>query len=150
MGRTRVPRQRISDLSPGSKSSIKTNALQHMRSLAGPGARIHFTHLSASSSKALASVFSDSGDEAALAKGQAYQIDILQFMKDNGISMSMVCLLDPKAEQELSSEDGNGSFTHFLFGVRSYLCSVLILFLCFAQGILGTVDHEGSPTVHDS
>lgn len=34
-----------------------------------------------------------------------------------GLSVNDVCLLDPKAELELSPEDGDGRFKWFLFGV---------------------------------
>ena len=112
-----------------------------MRTLAGPGARIHFTHLSASSSQALASVFSDAPGDAPklLAKGEAYQIDILQFMKDNNIALENVCLLDPKAEQELSPEDGNGTFTHFLFGV----CLDSTQNICHIRSHSHVISHTG-------
>ena len=42
----------------------------------------------------------------------------MDLMKNSGISINKVCLLDPKAEQELSPEDGD-SFEWFLFGVRN-------------------------------
>jgi len=35
---------------------------------------------------------------------------------NNSIAMDRVCLLDPKAEQELRPEDGDGRFQWFLFG----------------------------------
>ena len=38
-------------------------------------------------------------------------------MKQAGVSLDKVCLLDPKAEKELSPEDGDGRFEWFLFGV---------------------------------
>jgi ribosome biogenesis SPOUT family RNA methylase Rps3 len=48
---------------------------------------------------------------------------VLDLIKDNdaaggtGKRLERVCLLDPKAEQELSPEDGDGRFEYFLFGV---------------------------------
>lgn len=38
-------------------------------------------------------------------------------MKKNNIPLDKVCLLDPRAESELSPEDGDGRFSWFLFGV---------------------------------
>lgn len=48
-------------------------------------------------------------------------------MKKADVPLEKVCLLDPKAPQELSPEDGDGRFVWFLFGVsfpsRSISCS---------------------------
>lgn len=44
------------------------------------------------------------------------------------LRLANVCLLDPKAETELSPEDGDGRFAGFLFGVSGSLnvrCIVL-------------------------
>ena len=89
-----------------------------MRSLAGPSAQIHFTSLSTSSVKALESVFQDRGFPS-LAKADAHRTGVLDLMKRSNVSLDRVCLLDPKAEKELSPEDGEGTFDWFLFGVRT-------------------------------
>ncbi|KAF5340460.1 hypothetical protein D9758_013572 [Tetrapyrgos nigripes] len=45
---------------------------------------------------------------------------ILDLIKEClGGSLEKVCLLDPKAEKELSPEEGEGRFEWFLFGVSS-------------------------------
>lgn len=44
---------------------------------------------------------------------------MLQLMDRSNVPLGRVCLLDPKAEQELAPEDGEGNFDWFLFGVRS-------------------------------
>jgi hypothetical protein len=48
---------------------------------------------------------------------------MIDLIKDGGsdTNIEKVCLLDPKAEQELSPDDGDGRFEYFLFGVRSSL-----------------------------
>ncbi|TDL27930.1 DUF431-domain-containing protein [Rickenella mellea] len=88
---------------------------RHMRTLAGPDARVLFTHLSQSSSKSLSNVFSDDSSTS-LASASAYQIGVLELMKQNNIPLNKVCLLDPKAEKELAPVDGDGEFEWFLFG----------------------------------
>jgi len=91
-----------------------------MRTLAGRNAHVHFTHLSNSSSQSLTAVFQTSG--SGLAQASCHVYGILDLMKDNaGLGREKVCLLDPKAEQELSPEDGDGRFEFFLFGVRFLL-----------------------------
>jgi hypothetical protein len=40
-------------------------------------------------------------------------------MKEHNIPLERVCLLDPRAEQEISPEDGDGRFSWFLFGVST-------------------------------
>lgn len=94
-----------------------------MRSLAGPDAQVHFTHLSQASSATLQSLFTDAENaspepkEHLLAKASSHTHGVLELMKNNGIPVDRVCLLDPKAPQELSPEDGDGRFDCFLFGV---------------------------------
>lgn len=88
----------------------------HMRTLAGPGARVHFTHLSQSSCKTLGSLFASRGDRTQLADASAHQESVMDLMKASGVPLEKVCLLDPKAERELSPEDGDGRFEWFLFG----------------------------------
>lgn len=45
-------------------------------------------------------------------------MSVLDLMKSHTVPLHRVCLLDPKAHQELSPEDGEGNFDWFLFGVR--------------------------------
>ena len=101
-----------------------------MRSLAGPGGQIHFTHLSEASSSTLQSLFTDRADASSepesslLAKASSHTRGVLELMKSDGIPIDRVCLLDPKAPKELSPEDGDGRFDWFLFGV-SLVCKSL-------------------------
>lgn len=44
----------------------------------------------------------------------------MDLMKQAGIPLEKVCLLDPKAEKELAPEDGDGRFQWFLFGVCGF------------------------------
>ncbi|TFK68979.1 DUF431-domain-containing protein [Pluteus cervinus] len=96
----------------------------HMRTLAGQTGEVHFTHLSKSSCDGLlkSPVFQHpSSSEFTQAKSQVagafvHQIGVLELMKENGVSISEVCLLDPKAEESLKPEDGKGAFKWFLFG----------------------------------
>ncbi|RPD61719.1 DUF431-domain-containing protein [Lentinus tigrinus ALCF2SS1-7] len=87
----------------------------HMRSLAGPGVTVHFTHLSPGSCSTLSSLFSQ---DAAPSRADAFahQKSVMQLMEEKGVSLDKVCLLDPKAEKELAPEDGDGRFEWFLFG----------------------------------
>ena len=89
-----------------------------MRTLAGTGAAVHFTHLSQGSASTLASLFVDPADAPhARASAYAHQKTVLELMEEKGIPLEKVCLLDPKAERELAPEDGDGRFEWFLFGV---------------------------------
>jgi len=89
-----------------------------MRTLAGPNAHLHFTHLSKSSCGSLSSAFTDaSSGESPLAQASCHQEGVLDLMQKSGVSLAQVCLLDPKAERILSPEDGDGRFAWFLFGV---------------------------------
>jgi ribosome biogenesis SPOUT family RNA methylase Rps3 len=95
-----------------------------MRTFAGPDSQVHFTHLSRASSDSLSIAFAQSDtDSAAAASGKAkavcHSAGVLELMKDRGVPLSKVCLLDPKAEKALSPEDGDGEFEWFLFGVRT-------------------------------
>ncbi len=87
-----------------------------MRTLAGPGAHIHFTSLSKLSAAFLSREFQQNSEP--LANVQCYQQGILDLIKSRGVSLDRVCLLDPKAERGLSPEDGGERFDWFLFGVR--------------------------------
>ena len=93
-----------------------------MRTLAGPGAEVHFTHLSPGSCRTLSSLFEQ--DEAAnvveKAKGDVHGQSVMELMAARGVLLEKVCLLDPKAEKELAPEDGDGQFEWFLFGVRAH------------------------------
>jgi len=88
----------------------------HMCMLGGPEAQIHFTHLSKSSSTSLARSFDDSTGSKSIAQAFVHNISVLDLMKESSIPSDKVCLLDPKAEEELSVDDGDGRFEWFLFG----------------------------------
>ncbi|KAF8627284.1 hypothetical protein AX17_006329 [Amanita inopinata Kibby_2008] len=95
----------------------------HMRTLAGPNAHIHFTHLSVGSCKWLEKKFEggDScNDDATVAKVSVHREGVMELLESKGgqlsTSIERVCLLDPKAEEELKPEDGDGRFDCFLFG----------------------------------
>lgn len=92
--------------------------MQHMRMLGGPEAQIHFTHLSKLSSTSLARSFDGSLSSEPIAQAFAHNIGVLDLMKKSSVPLEKVCLLDPKAEKELSPDDGDGRFEWFLFGVR--------------------------------
>lgn len=87
-----------------------------MRTFAGPGATVHFTHLSSGSSRTLTSLFAQDKDPRH-AEVFAHERSVLQLMAEKGVSVHNVCLLDPKAEKELAPADGDGRFEWFLFGV---------------------------------
>ncbi|KAG8743275.1 hypothetical protein FRC10_012238 [Ceratobasidium sp. 414] len=82
--------------------------------IAGASSSVLFTHLSASSKKALDS------ELASVPSGSGFDVHtagVLDVMEQQGIELGQVCLLDPKAEQALSPGDGD-KFRWFLFGVR--------------------------------
>ncbi|KAI0767453.1 DUF431-domain-containing protein [Fomes fomentarius] len=87
----------------------------HMLTFAGLGATVHFTHLSSGSSSTLTLLFAQDKDHKH-ADAFAHERSVLQLMAEKGVSLQNVCLLDPKAEKELSPEDGDGRFEWFLFG----------------------------------
>lgn len=92
-----------------------------MQTLAGPSSRVHFTHVSSSSKTSLEALFTrtSSDDQAkGTASVSAFTQGVLEVMKSEGVLLEKVCLLDPKAPQELAPEDGDGRFEWFLFGVR--------------------------------
>ena len=76
---------------------------QHMRTLAGSGAQIHFTHLSSSSSNALSSVFADNYAPS-LANATSHQVGVLELIRKENVQLDKICLLDPKDENELRPE----------------------------------------------
>ncbi|KAF9031361.1 DUF431-domain-containing protein [Hymenopellis radicata] len=85
----------------------------HMRILAGENSEVHFTHLSQSSRDALNASFTE---EDSLASASCFQEGVMDRINALGLSVSDVCLLDPKADQELAPPDGDGRFKWFLFG----------------------------------
>ena len=100
-----------------------------MRTLAGRDAHVHFTHLSKKSCQSLlaatsfqtSNIAQSSSSNSNLAEASCHEYGVLDLIKDNastGKGLERVCLLDPKAEQQLSPEDGDGRFEYFLFGVR--------------------------------
>src|SRR6267378_4528860 len=86
-----------------------------MRTLVGPGSAVHFTHLSQHSCGTLSAIFAQKTDLESLAAASCHRQGVLDLMKelDGGITLEQVCLLDPKAERELSPSD---DFSYFLFG----------------------------------
>ena len=94
-----------------------------MQTLAGPSSKVYFTHVSSLSKTSLENLFASSLDKATLpaneskAKVLAFTQGVLEVMKTENVPLEKVCLLDPKAPQELSPEDGDGRFEWFLFGV---------------------------------
>jgi Predicted SAM-dependent RNA methyltransferase len=96
-----------------------------MRTLAGPGSQVLFTALPRNLVDPLTKTLSTPKESINLATCTVSPNGIINILKDQNIPLNNVCLLDPKAERELSPEDGNGEFTHFLFGVRSLPFSLL-------------------------
>ena len=88
-----------------------------MKTLAGEGSEVHFTHLSQSSCGTLTSLFAQPSASGPEAQAAAHPEGVLDFMKKRGIPLDKVCLLDPRAEKVLAPEDGDGRFEWFLFGV---------------------------------
>ncbi|KAJ3551012.1 hypothetical protein NM688_g4950 [Phlebia brevispora] len=88
---------------------------KHMQALAGPSSEVHFTHLSHSSCSTLEELFADTQDPKA-APGLAHHEGIIELLEKRGVPLDKVCLLDPKAKEALSPEDGDGRFSWFLFG----------------------------------
>jgi len=91
----------------------------HMRVLAGSDSCIHFTHLSPSSRTWLDDMFKNENSSSTLAKVSMHQKGLMEMFKTPELSTSVgqVCLLDPKAKEELKPGDGDGRFDYFLFGV---------------------------------
>ena len=86
-----------------------------MRAFAGPGSSVEFTHLSKAAGASLTQTFSARND-ADLSDAECHTEGVLDLMKERGVSLEKVCLLDPKAPEELAPEDGE-KFEWFLFGV---------------------------------
>ncbi|KAG7445271.1 DUF431-domain-containing protein [Guyanagaster necrorhizus] len=87
----------------------------HMRMLAGPDSKVHFTNVSKSSADALSASFSTDNSET-LATATCFQSGVMDRITGTLPAIEKACLLDPKAEKELSPEDGDGRFEWFVFG----------------------------------
>lgn len=85
-----------------------------MKTLAGPGSEVHFTHLSRACGDSLLKSLGQASMETQTAVAFCHTEGILDLIKDIGVSLDQVCLLDPKAERELSPDD---AYSNFLFGV---------------------------------
>ena len=92
--------------------------MQHMRTLAGPGSEVHFTHLSQACGDSLLESFGQVSVETQAAEAFCHAKGVLDLIKDLGVPLEQVCLLDPKAEHELAGDD---AYTNFLFGVGDSL-----------------------------
>jgi len=87
-----------------------------MRILTGPGAQVYFTNLSRASRDSLTKIFEEAPENDTLAYASCHEMSMLDLMKQSSVSLQEVCLLDPKAEENLSPLDGDGRFLWFLFG----------------------------------
>jgi len=85
-----------------------------MRTLAGHGSEVHFTHLSQACGDSLLKSFGQVSADPQAAEALCHTMGVLDLINDVGLSLDQVCLLDPKAEHELSPDD---AYTNFLFGV---------------------------------
>ncbi|KAF8752024.1 hypothetical protein RHS01_07871 [Rhizoctonia solani] len=85
---------------------------RQMIAIAGATSSVLFTHLSSSSRTALNSALESVPNSS---KFEVHSLGILDVMKQHGVDLNQVCLLDPKAEKELSPSDGD-NFSWFLFG----------------------------------
>ncbi|KAK2459783.1 hypothetical protein APHAL10511_008215 [Amanita phalloides] len=88
----------------------------HMLKLAGRNSCVHFTHLSPTSCAWLEEKLG--GNSATIAKAYMHQKGVMDMLDAPELSTSIgrVCLLDPRAKQELKPDDGDGRFNCFLFG----------------------------------
>lgn len=86
-----------------------------MISLAGKDSQVYFTHLSKTSVNSLGKIFEDT-TSADQATGKGYTAGILELANLQGVPLDKICLLDPKAKEALSPDDGDGRFSWFLFG----------------------------------
>jgi len=84
-----------------------------MRKLAGPGSEVHFTHLSPACGNSLLESFGQMRAGLDTADVFCTTKSVLDLISAIGVSLDEVCLLDPKAERELSPSD---PYTNFLFG----------------------------------
>jgi len=90
---------------------------RHMRMLAGKESTVYFAHLSSSSASSLSTTLNvEPTPGSDLSSMSATSSGILDLMKQQNVPLDRVCLLDPKAAEELSPSDGEGTFDWFLFG----------------------------------
>ncbi|KAG9123982.1 hypothetical protein FRC07_013307 [Ceratobasidium sp. 392] len=85
---------------------------RQMITIAGASSSVLFTHLSVSSKRALDSELASVNSSS---KFEVHTAGVLDVMKQEGVELHRVCLLDPKAGEALSPEDGD-TFQWFLFG----------------------------------
>jgi len=104
-----------------------------MRILAGLFSEVHFTHLSQACTNSLLKIFGQSPKETQIADVFCTTEGVLDLIKAIGLPLDQVCLLDPKAEHELSPDD---TYTNFLFGVSANRLTYLYC-TDFNQGDLG-------------
>ncbi|QRV98938.1 SAM-dependent RNA methyltransferase [Ceratobasidium sp. AG-Ba] len=78
--------------------------MKQMVTIAGVSSSVLFTHLSASSKKALDTELASASSGS---KFEVHTAGVLDVMKSQGVKLDEVCLLDPKAEHALSPEDGS-------------------------------------------
>jgi len=114
--------------------------IQHMRVLASFDSEVHFTNLSQPCADSLLRAFGTAPPETKIADVFCTTKGVLDLLHAIGVSLNQVCLLDPKADRELSPAD---TYTHFVFGVSvanklSHLNRVLTL----AKGILGNSSYK--------
>ncbi|KAG1740530.1 uncharacterized protein EDB91DRAFT_1132993 [Suillus paluster] len=77
----------------------------HMIMLAGINGRVEFTHLSHNSGLSLDARLSSINEPAA--SHEVHTKSVLELLEQKYISITRVCLLDPKAQTALAPEDGN-------------------------------------------
>lgn len=95
-----------------------------MRTLAGPDAQIHFTHLSEPICESLGKDLRT--PDNAKATVQCHTISVIELMKMYAIPLDRVCLLDPRASKSLCPQDAT-EFDWFLFGVSLISCKLTII-----------------------
>ncbi|KAH7106871.1 DUF431-domain-containing protein [Auriculariales sp. MPI-PUGE-AT-0066] len=88
----------------------------HMLELAGVGSAVLFTNVSAASIAALQTALGSSAGKDGRSELGTHSEGVLRKMEEHSVPLDKVCLLDPKAELEISPEDGDGRFEWFLFG----------------------------------
>ena len=88
--------------------------IQHMRVLASFDSEIHFTNLSQPCTDSLLRGFGTAPMETQIADVFCTTKGVLDLLQAIRVPLDQVCLLDPKADRELSPAD---TYTNFLFGV---------------------------------
>lgn len=92
----------------------------HMLTLVGPGSTVHFTSLSTASLESLRNALQSSSTDRA--EFELHTASITTLMRERGIALEQVCLLDPKAPLPISVNDAKQTesnpspFRFFLFG----------------------------------